>query len=672
MNTLFQCRLLTMMIVVLFLSVSCSSKNITVTIQNKIPTHSNVSKTLVAGVARTDITPPPGMPMAGHSLMAECGEGVRTRVMARAIYIKPKTGKSVALVQCDLLAGPRIIHHRVAELIAEQTDIESGALLLAGTHTHSAPGNVFSNIFYNQFASHKKGFEQSYYEFASQQIASAVIRAFKKARPAKIATGWMDINGATRNRSMAAYLKNDNIPSETPPSLTEAVNPEMVMIRVDCLDADGVYKPVGAFSNFSLHPNVKNGDTDNLYNGDVFAYIEREVEWGIKEKYGIKYEVVHAATNYAHGDNTPNFKDVKLGYAEMRRLGVIIGKEAFRLFVSLEDTLKDDVTIMFRAREIDLYKENTINNVEICPRPVVGMALTGGANDRPTPFLRHIPGFAPGWPRWIFKGGCQAEKRIVGGIFQPLVIPKKIFPHNLFLQTVKIDNVLLSAVPFEVCNEVGRRIGERAKDSNLENVSKSVVMGCANGYFGYVTTPEEYSLQYYEGGHTLYGPNTGRFIAEHLNRLATEMAQSGSGSDLPETWDFQLKKAKYYPKKYATEGNREIYKNMSPVFNGKTKKSEAYWSFKWLGLPPSEIELHKALVKIETSNDGINWTVLKEDGRAVDDQGYDIAIKCLDNKKKGRGLYEVRWHNPLSSQAVKKRFTILGRKNQKTLHSATF
>ena len=91
---------------------------------------------------------------------------------------------------------------------------------------------------------------------------------------------------------------------------------------------------------------------------------------------------VHAAANFTHGDNTPNFADTKLGYEEMKRIGTIIGKQAFNLFKSLDSGLSDSVNVLFRAREIDVYKNNSINNISICPKPVVGMALTGGATRR--------------------------------------------------------------------------------------------------------------------------------------------------------------------------------------------------------------------------------------------------------------------------------------------------
>ena len=127
------------------------------------------------------------------------------------------------------------------------------------------------------------------------------------------------------------------------PGELEAVNPELRMIRVDCRNEGGEYVPIAAFSNFSMHPNLTNEDTDELYNGDVTAYVEREVEWGIRNRYPSAADPIHAIANYTHGDITPEYaKDEKLGYAAMRRLGVMIGRKALELFISLEAGLSDD------------------------------------------------------------------------------------------------------------------------------------------------------------------------------------------------------------------------------------------------------------------------------------------------------------------------------------------
>ena len=48
----------------------------------------------------------------------------------------------------------------------------------------------------------------------------------------------------------------------------------------------------------------------------------------------------------------------------------------------------------------------------------------------------------------------------------------------------------------------------------------------ANGYSGYVTTPEEYSAQRYEGASTLYGPHTLGAYMQTFDALTTELVQT--------------------------------------------------------------------------------------------------------------------------------------------------
>jgi neutral ceramidase len=58
-----------------------------------------------AGAVSIDITPPPGMPMGGYSLLANRGMGFRTRLKARIVYLNDGQGHAVALVQTDLTAA---------------------------------------------------------------------------------------------------------------------------------------------------------------------------------------------------------------------------------------------------------------------------------------------------------------------------------------------------------------------------------------------------------------------------------------------------------------------------------------------------------------------------------------------------------------------------------------
>ncbi|MBI9077442.1 MAG: neutral/alkaline non-lysosomal ceramidase N-terminal domain-containing protein [Desulfatibacillum sp.] len=649
----------------------CAAKHMVIDARNIQPESVTDSAGLLAGTARVDITPGPGMPMGGYSMMGKRGMGYRTKLYARVVYIKPKQGKPVALVQCDLLSGSLVLHHKVAEAVAQKTDVEAAGLVIAGTHTHSGPANYYGSDFYNKFASSKQGLEAEFLGFLTERITRAVVQAYESRRPAKIATGAMEVHGVTRNRSLPAYYKNADVTGN--PSAAEAVNPLLHMIRVDCLADDGTYQPAGAFSNFSIHPTaINSGNT--LYNGDVFAYIEREVEWGIKQAYNTPFEPVHAAANFTHGDNTPEIPpEIDEGFIEAKRVGKMVGQAALGLFRSLDGQLKDDVPVTYFARETDVLEEPAKGDASLCKRAVVGCALTAGATTRYMPVLRKAPFFAPGWPRWVFTKGCQAEKRVVGGPFQYLILPRDEFPHMLFLQVIRISDTLLMPVPFEMCKEAGSRIASavesQGRGAGLEGINRYVVMSCSNGYWGYVTTPEEYSLQYYEGGHTLYGPQTAAFLGETLSEMTADMA-AGKQADLPQSWTFDLKTASYLLKGEAPQGQRMVVEQ--PAYETEGENLEACWTMTWADLPPGMLAFDRPVVSVQVKNDN-GWEPLVVEGEPMDDSGYDISVLYLrTDSKTGMGQYRVNWHDPHKVSGKEFRFAIASGSGGEYIFSETF
>jgi hypothetical protein len=66
-------------------------------------------------------------------------------------------------------------------------------------------------------------------------------------------------------------------------------------------------------------------------------------------------------------------------------------------------------------------------------------------------------------------------------------------------------------------------------------VSRVVVSGLADEYIQYLTTPEKYNRQHYEGGATLYGPLSSVFLGEQLAALAGRLARGEPG---PEPYAF--------------------------------------------------------------------------------------------------------------------------------------
>lgn len=656
----------------LFIFSGCATFQMEISKQAPLPEVKN--STLVAGMAKADITPAPGMPLAGYSMMANYGKGFRTRLYVRTLYLKPQSGRAVAIVQGDFLTGSIMLNQRVAELIAKDTDVGIDGLLIAGTHTHSGPGNFFDNNFYNDNASNARGFDPDYFKFISEQIANTIITAYKEKRPAKIATANSQIWKMTRNRSIESYLANKNIASKTPlPDIYEAVNPNMYMIRVDVLDKDGQYKPLGALSSFSIHGTTL-GEPNKLYNGDIFAYIEREVEYGIKDQYKTSWEPIHVAFNGTHGDSSPNYS--KQGFIESRRIGTSVGKQEMEVFRSLDGKLKDNVTINFAAKEIDVFTDYCIDDTCLCDRPVVGSALAAGADDGPSPVISKLPWLRQGSPRWIFTNFCQGHKRTLVGPLQYLVLLKKNFPHNMFLQTIQIDDVLLIPLPFETTIESGNRIAKECKDklasANKNDLKYFPVISIANGYYGYVTTPEEYSKQRYEGGHTLYGPKTQPFLAKQVSKLALELGQDNRDKNFPAKWSYDLN-MKRFIKGEAVDGIKRKAIDAPSFVSAKTNE-EPYWSFVWEDMPPYMITWSQTMVGIEESQDGISWKQLQQNGQPVNDSGYDVAVMLKDVTDWGKiGVYETRWYNPPAGEKGSLyRFAILPQKGQDAIYSKSF
>jgi neutral ceramidase len=641
-------------------------------INRKAPLPNMESPIIMAGVAKNDITPPPGMPLGGYSIWANYSKGFRTKLFSRVLYLKPASGRALAIVQCDLLSGSVLLNQRVAELISRDTDVGIEGLLIAGTHTHSAPANFFDNNFYNDNASNAAGFDPEYFDFLSRQIADAVILAFKERKPAKIATGKTQIINMTRNRSIDAYHANKNVAKENPPGIHDAVNPDLYMIRVDALDDDGQYLPLAAVSSFSIHPTAVPAQ-NNLYNGDVFAYIEREVEFGIKNSYNTSWEPIHAAFNGTHADNSPDYKTQ--GFMEARRLGIFIGRKAFDLFHALDGQLKDDVLINVAATEIDVFSEPCIDGICLCQRPVVGSSLSAGADDGPSPVISKLPWLRQGSPRWFFTGSCQGHKRTLGGPLQSLFLPKNGFPHRMILQTIRIDDFLLLPVPLETTREAGIRIAMSSleKVHDHHDLTAAFIISCANGYFGYVTTPEEYRLQRYEGGHTLYGPQTQPFLAKHFGKLSQAMLQGKTIGDFPDKWSYRLRSKIFTAGKNdfgGEAGRREIVSD--PVLRIAKSDQEPFWSFTWKDMPPHLMAWNRTLVRVEESDDGVTWKPSLKDGMPQDDSGYDIAVTLKDMTGSGStGIYETRWYNPPSSNRYY-RFVILPQTTPDSLYSSPF
>lgn len=115
--------------------------------------------------------------------------------------------------------------------------------------------------------------------------------------------------------------------------------------------------------------------------------------------------------------------------------------------------------------------------------------------------------------------------------WQPRIVPT---------QLLKIGQLIIAAVPGEFTTMSGRRlrnsIATLAQQIYQNSNVKVILAGLTNSYSSYITTPEEYQIQRYEGASTIFGPYTLPIYISQYRRLYEAMSQNieiGSGPSPP-------------------------------------------------------------------------------------------------------------------------------------------
>jgi len=164
--------------------------------------------------------------------------------------------------------------------------------------------------------------------------------------------------------------------------------------------------------------------------------------------------------------------------------------------------------------------------VKTCPA-ALGYGFAGGTTDGPG-FADFQQGQNSSDPhnriwdviRFFFKQPareqmvCQAPKRILLDVGNQH-LPYDWAPAVVETQILQVGSMFILVVPGEFTTMAGRRLKEVVRRSlrKVELLPDGqepivVIAGPANTYSHYITTREEYTAQRYEGGSTLFGPNT--------------------------------------------------------------------------------------------------------------------------------------------------------------------
>ncbi len=203
---------------------------------------------LLAGAAKTVITPDPLLPVSGGMGPTAPVRGKRGDLTARALVLQ-RGELRVAIVSLDLLGFPSVLCDRVRAAVPR---IPAEHILIGSTHTHSAPDCY---AFPDGRGGHTG--DLAYMDFVCRQTAQAINQALDRLEPAAIRVG----TGTVAERIAYNYYAPDLY--------------DRRMTVLQAVSATGT--PLATLVNFATHPEVL-GNRVGILSPDLVGPLTERLE----------------------------------------------------------------------------------------------------------------------------------------------------------------------------------------------------------------------------------------------------------------------------------------------------------------------------------------------------------------------------------------------------------
>lgn len=519
---------------------------------------------MLVGCAKSEITAfVKGVGMLGYGMFFNKMKDIATPLYCRAFTFKNEN-QIVVIAICELAFITDSLKQGILQKL-EAYHISDINLLLLAQHTHSGPGGYSHYALYN-FTT--PGFVPEIYNQLVEKISQSIIQSIKNIGEINIAiskSSFDENDEVAFNRSLDAYNLNSDITPLKHEERHKAVNREMTLIHFENKDQ----KPIASINWFGVHTTSISNDNHSIcsdnkgyaatyleedFNDNYIAAFAQGICGDVSPKF-IYNPKRKAQRGFWEGKFHNDFESAKYnGQLQYKKAKEIILNETKKWITSNE--IKATIQY-FDFSNLNIDKQYTNGEEGKITSPACqGMAFLAGAKmDGPgAPRVLETLGkkvsrnirvkelqlknvteeeklriirkyFAQGIKDIILESGegkilgTSDVKNIVlpgiidGGIRHMkkqhrdgALITKPWTPQILPLQWIQIGQLLFVAFPFEITTVAGKRL-QKSIEELVEGSSIEEVILCpyANSYNGYITTYEEYQLQMYEAGHTVFG-----------------------------------------------------------------------------------------------------------------------------------------------------------------------
>lgn len=424
------------------------------------------AKVFRAGASAIDITPEKLPVELAGSMVTTSTSAIHDRLMARCLVLDNGETK-LAMVVVDNCMIPREVFDPAKALASEQTGIPFSNILCSATHSHSAV--CVANIFQSTI-------DVEYSKFLTQCIAEAISKAHQQLRPARI--GWALGNNPAQVFNRRWFLRpgtkiddpfdlgTDKVrmnPASNHPSLLKPAGPTDPGVPVLAVQAIENQQPIALWSNYSLH--YVGGIPGGGLSGDYYGEFSRQTNQLLKGD-ELQPPCVVAMTNGTSGDiNNVNFFEGptpgRKPFEQIQFVAADLAKTAFNAYQRVE--YSDWIPLAVATQEIELGVRKPTADEVVKAKEILSTA---------------------GAPPWKDRRQIYANETVHMSEF-----PNKV---SVQLQVLRIGDVGITTTPCETFVETGLGIKEESP------LPLTFTVELANGYNGYLPTPEQHALGGYE------------------------------------------------------------------------------------------------------------------------------------------------------------------------------
>jgi hypothetical protein len=473
-----------------------------------------VSTTLLAGVARADITPPIGISHANWGAQThERAAGIDLPLTVTALALGGGETTSL-IVDVDVCWLWEPLASECQAAIVELTGLPAESIRISYSHTHSAPAGGRSQSWVSGGTEMLDG----YHENLRRCAAGAAWRALNSMQPARIA--------ATEGTSSISVNRRYQRPGDNVVVVGRnrdgILDPAVNVLRIDTLDGN----PLAAIVHFGCHPITVGPDNDQIT--PDYPGVVRNV---VGEATGATTLFLQGAA----GDVGPVRGVASDGANQYKRLGTILGLEAARLWWEADPVVTEEQYLgtLESGAPLAMYADTPRPDTPAAIRVVrtkveVPVREAAGADALAAELERHTAELA----RLRAEGGSDEDIKLVTmkakrasmrANLNRRIEGKSTLPVEIFATIIGNDIALL-AISVEMFAGTGLAIKTGSPFAH------TLVSGYTGPNDGYLPTAEAYPLGGYEIEVTPFAAGAADVAADAAIALLHSLRNQGGAS----------------------------------------------------------------------------------------------------------------------------------------------